>query len=91
MIAARRTASEIATDALDQLDSCREALRQLESVLWTLKTTLGESHTGRLAGIGAFVALDRGDVVEADVREWREQLEALQVESSSESDVGGVQ
>jgi hypothetical protein len=69
----------VANDALDQLGACHEALRQLESVLWTLKTTLGESHTGRLAGVGAYLALDRGDAVEADLRQWREQLDVLEV------------
>lgn len=81
----------IAEDSLNQLNACHETLRQLESLLWTLKTDLGASRTGRLAGIGAYVALDRSDLVEADVRHWREQLEALETEPSSESDVGGVQ
>lgn len=79
MSAKLKTLLEIADDSFNQLDACRETLRQLESLLWTLKTELGESRTGRLAAIGAYVALDRGDLVEADLGHWREQLEALEV------------
>jgi hypothetical protein len=78
MIATARTPSEIASDALDQLDVCREVLRQMESILWTLKTRLGASHDGRVAALGAAVALDRADLVEADMRQLRAELEEME-------------
>jgi hypothetical protein len=79
MIATTRTSSEIASDALDQLDVCREVLRQMESVLWILKTRLGACHDGRVAALGAAVALDRADIVEEETRIWRRELEDMEV------------
>jgi hypothetical protein len=79
MIATTRTSSEIASDALDQLDVCREVLRQMESVLWTLKTRLGACHDGRVAELAAAVALDRADIVEEEARIWRRELEDMEV------------
>ncbi|EGH46325.1 MULTISPECIES: hypothetical protein [Pseudomonas syringae group] len=79
MITVSRPPADVASDALDQLDVCRETLRQLESLFWTLKTSLGTTHNGRVAELGAAVALDRADIAEADIRHWREELEALEV------------
>lgn len=73
-----RTPADIASDALDQLGVCRETLSHLESLLWILKTTLGPSHSGRLAAMGAAVALDRASIVESEVGDWRKELEALE-------------
>jgi hypothetical protein len=74
-----RNPAEIAADALDQLDVCRETLSQLESLFWTLKASLGASHNSRIAALGAATALDLASLVATETNDWRAELETQEV------------
>lgn len=70
-----RTATDIAEDALDQLAVCKETLRQLEALLWSIKTATHHKFQVKLAELGAYVALDIGDLVDNTEARWRKELE----------------
>ena len=75
MTSPARTPTAIAEDALDQLEVCKETLRQLEALLWSIKTSTNDGFKIKLAELGEYVALDIGDLVENTEAEWRAELE----------------
>lgn len=84
MTTTARTTTAIARDALDQLEVCKETLRQLEALFWSIKAEPRSSSQSKLAAVGAFVSLDIGDLVDGTVSEWSKELDDLE-------DAGGAE
>ena len=84
MTTTARTTTAIARDALDQLAVCKETLRQLEALFWSIKTEPRSSSQSKLAAVGAFVSLDIGDLVDGTMSEWSKELDDLE-------DAGGAE
>jgi len=84
MIDVPRTAVEIAHDALNQLAVCKETLRQLETLFWSIKTEPRSSSQSKLAAVGAYLSLDIGDLVDGTALEWSAELDALEEAGGAE-------
>ena len=78
MTTTARTTTAIARDALDQLAVCKETLRQLEALCWSIKTEQRSSSQSKLAAVGAYLSLDIGDLVDRSASEWTAELDALE-------------